>query len=175
MRNEPAFVPQGMHFFTVKLVDRSATTLVDHIDLLRAALRRTKALHPFEIVAMVVLPDHLHAIWRLPEQDQDYRLRWSLIKRDFAHVLAPTASVRLSRRITRERGIWQQRHWQHPIGGQEDLLQHIDYIHANPVKHGYVEQPEDWPYSSLHRYRQLTREDGVLVCEDRGPTRHPKS
>lgn len=169
MRSEPVFVPQGMQFFTVKLLDRSATTLVDHIELLRAALRRTKALHPFEIVAMVVLPDHLHAIWRLPERDQDYRLRWSLIKRDFAHGLAPVASVRLSRRLIRERGIWQQRHWQHPIDDLQDLLQLIDYIHANPVKHGYVDQAEDWPYSSLHRHRH-----DMLVCEDRGLIWTPK-
>ncbi|MES2821466.1 MAG: transposase [Pseudomonadota bacterium] len=150
-------VPAGLNFFTVRLADRSATTLVDHIDLLRDTLRQVKALHPFEIVAMVVLPDHLHAIWQLPEQDQEGRLRWNLIQRGFARALDPGEPVRLSRRISRARGLWQQRHWQLPIGHPDELLQRIEYIHSNPVKHGYVDHAEQWPYSSVHRFLQAQR------------------
>ncbi|MET1078559.1 MAG: transposase [Pseudomonas sp.] len=138
-------------FFTLRLADRSATTLVDHIGLLRTALRRVKLSDPFEIVAMVVLPDHLHAVWRLPPRDQDYRRRWALIKRTFAEALNPGQSVQLSRRLCRTPVIWQQCPWQQPIEGVDQLRQRIAYVHANPVKHGYVAHPEDWPYSSVHR------------------------
>ena len=93
----------GTFFFTVNLNDRSATLLVDHIDSLRAAIGQVKARHPFDILAMVVLPDHLHALWRLPEDDGDYPLRWSLIKAAFSRQLPPLETVNLSRSLKRER------------------------------------------------------------------------
>ena len=100
---------------------------------------------------MVVLPDHLHAIWRLPEGDANFPLRWSLIKAAFSRAVPKTEVIDLSRKMKRERGIWQRRYWEHQIRNDDDLAKHVAYIHFNPVKHGYVTQAVDWPYSSIHR------------------------
>ena len=142
----------GTFFFTVNLNDRSATLLVDHIDSLRAAIGQVKARHPFDILAMVVLPDHLHALWRLPEYDGDYPLRWGLIKAAFSRRLPPLETVQLSRRLKRERGVWQRRYWEHQIRDEQDLQRHRDYIHFNPVKHGHARSAVEWPYSSIHQH-----------------------
>lgn len=144
------------YFFTVVLQDRSARHLVDHIAELREAVRKVKQRHPFEIEAMVVLPEHLHAIWRLPADDADFSTRWMLVKQSFtralerqgAHPRQPSAS----RNRKGERSLWQRRFWDHRIRDEDDLARHIDYIHFNPVKHGWVMRARDWPYSSLHRY-----------------------
>lgn len=100
----------------------------------------------------MILPDYLHTIWTLPENDADYPKRWSLIKATFSRALPKTERIGPSRIARRERGIWQRRYWEHQIRDDLDLQRHIDYIHYSPVKHGYVTQASDWPYSSLHRY-----------------------
>jgi putative transposase len=98
------------------------------------------------------LPDHLHAIWTLPEDNSDFSTRWNLIKREFSRQL-PNASARSASQIAkREKGIWQRRFWEHVIRDEIDLVRHIDYIHFNPVKHGLVSQAVDWPHSSFHTY-----------------------
>jgi putative transposase len=96
------------------------------------------------------LPDHLHAIWTLPDGNGDFAVRWSLIKAHFSRAMPEGEPVSTSRRRRRERGIWQRRYWEHTIRDGADLARHIDYIHFNPVKHGYVEDVSDWPYSSFH-------------------------
>lgn len=149
------FVPGATYFFTVTLADRRRTVLTDNIDPLRAAFRETRLRHPFAIEAVVVLPDHLHAIWTLPEGEGDFAVRWSLIKASFSRSLPPGEPVSQSRRRRRERGIWQRRYWEHTIRDEDDLIRHIDYIHFNPVKHGYAEHVADWPYSSFHRMVRL--------------------
>ena len=164
MRYRRAQARGGTLFFTVALADRSRDLLVSHIDVLRTATRRVRLRHPFEIVAMVVLPDHLHAVWRLPEEDGDYAKRWSLIKAGFSRALPVEEAISASRLSRRERGIWQRRYWEHQIRDERDLQTHVDYVHHNPVKHGYVTRAVDWPYSSLHRYIRmgwLTAEWGV--------------
>lgn len=88
MRYRRARVPGGTYFFTVTLADRSQTLLTDHIEPLRQSIRSVRARHPFEILAMVVLPDHLHCIWQLPENDLDYPTRWALIKPAFSRQVA---------------------------------------------------------------------------------------
>ena len=146
-----AFAPGGCWFFTVNLLDRRRSLLVDHIDALRAATRRTKARHPFTIDAMVVLPDHIHAVWTLPEDDADFSLRWRLIKIAFAQAIPkrePRSPVRVARG---ERGIWQRRYWEHTIRDDQDFAAHMDYTHFNPVKHGLVQHPADWPHSSFRQ------------------------
>lgn len=142
----------GTYFFTVNLAERNSDLLVSHIDDLRAVTQAVKQVHPFAMLAMVVLPEHLHAIWRLPSGDADYPMRWSLIKAGFSRRLAKTESVHASRRAKRERGIWQRRYWEHQIRDETDLARHVDYIHYNPVKHGWVTRPVDWPHSTLHGY-----------------------
>jgi putative transposase len=152
MRYRRSRAPGGTWFFTVNLADRHADLLVRHIDDLRAAVETVKGRHPFSVVAMVVLPEHLHAVWRLPPGDGDYPLRWSQIKAGFSRRLPKTDRVGVSRRSKRERGIWQRRYWEHQIRDEADLARHVDYIHYNPVKHGWVERAADWPHSTLHGY-----------------------
>jgi putative transposase len=152
MRYRRTDVAGGTFFFTVNLADRSSRLLIDHIDLLRDAVRNVRRAHPFDFVAMVVLPDHLHAIWVLPAGDRDYPLRWSLIKSGFSRRLRMFEPISQPRRRKRERGIWQRRYWEHRIRDDADLERHVEYIHINPVKHGYVQAPVEWLYSSIHRY-----------------------
>jgi putative transposase len=142
----------GTYFFTLNLADRSSDLLVRHIDLFRVVLAQVKQAHPFALVAMVVLPEHLHAIWRLPEDDADYPMRWSLIKAGLSRRMEKDERISASRAAKRERNIWQRRYWEHQIRDESDLARHVDYIHYNPVKHGWVKQPIDWPHSTLHGY-----------------------
>jgi len=137
-------------FFTVALQDRGGRSLVDEVARLRNAVALTKAERPFHIDAWVVLPDHLHCVWTLPEGDRDYATRWRLIKSRFSMDL-PKGNVRRSHETRQERGIWQRRFWEHHIRGDGDMAAHVQYCWVNPVKHGLVERPEDWPYSSVHR------------------------
>ncbi len=144
-------IPGGCYFFTVNLLERNNTLLVDHIDLLRESIRLCKQKRPFHIDAFVVLPEHLHSIWTLPEGDTDFSNRWKMIKNHFSKGL-PKIERRSKIRLKRgERGIWQRRFWEHAIRDDRDYATHMDYIHFNPVKHGWVEQVIDWRYSSFHR------------------------
>ena len=146
-----AFVPGGSWFFTVTLLDRRSQLLTDRIDVLRDAISATRERYPFAIDAIVVLPDHIHAIWTLPDGQTDFSLRWRLIKSRFAKAL-PNVEHRSSVRKTRgERGIWQRRFWEHLIRSEADYARHVDYCYYNPVKHGYVARVCDWPHSSFHR------------------------
>lgn len=154
MQYRRCWVPGGTYFFTVNLADRKTDHLTRHIDVLRAAFRQVQRTHPFEITAMVVLPEHLHAIWVMPNDDYDFAGRWSLIKSRFSRQLPKDEWISRSREAKRERGVWQRRYWEHLIRDEEDLQRHVDYIHINPVKHGYVKRVADWPYSSFHRYVQ---------------------
>ena len=135
-------------FFTVNLARRRSTLLLDEVDRLRTAVRETKRDHPFRIEAWVVLPDHMHCVWRLPVGDGDFSMRWRLIKSRFSRGL-PMGPRRASHELRRERGVWQRRFWEHHIRDQADYWTHVRYCWLNPVKHGYVKRPEDWPYSSV--------------------------
>ena len=166
MRYRRANTPGATYFFTVNLADRSTGLLVHYVDMLREVMRIIQQRHPFEILAIVVLPDHLHAIWRLPSGDANFPMRWALIKAGFSRALPATEHIRASRKAKRERGIWQRRYWEHQIRDDVDLARHVDYIHINPVKHGYVARAVDWPYPSIHRYIErglLTRDWGADV------------
>jgi putative transposase len=149
------FVPGGTFFFTVNLAERRLRLLTEHIDKLRTAVRVARTTHPFTIEAIVVLPDHLHAIWALPEGDNDFATRWRLIKSAFSRALPKGERISESRRSKGERGIWQQRYWEHTLRDERDLARHMDYIHFNPVKHGHVSCVTDWPHSSFHRLVRL--------------------
>jgi putative transposase len=149
------FLAGASYFFTVNLADRGSRLLTDRIGLLRAAFRQTRSRHPFAIDAIVVLPDHLHAIWTLPDSDADFAVRWRLIKSTFSRALPQREGISASRIAKGERGIWQRRYWEHTLRDEEDLARHVDYIHFNPVKHGHVARVTDWPYSSFHRMVRL--------------------
>jgi putative transposase len=146
-----AFIAGASWFFTVNLLNRSQCLLVEHVGALREAVRETRRRFPFDIDAMVVLPDHIHAVWTLPEGDCDFPSRWRLIKTRLSRSIAPGEPLSMSRRIRGERGIWQRRYWEHLIRDERDYAHHIDYCWFNPVKHGLVANVEDWPFSSFHR------------------------
>ncbi|MFZ0424561.1 MAG: transposase [Xanthobacteraceae bacterium] len=149
------FLSGGSFFFTVNLAERRLRLLTDHIDLLRQAFRDVRRRHPFDIEAIVVLPDHLHAVWTLAEGDADFALRWRLIKTIFSRGLPASERISASRAGKAERGIWQRRYWEHTLRDEGDFARHVDYIHFNPVKHGHVTRVKDWPYSSFHRMVKL--------------------
>ncbi len=150
------YIPGSTWFFTVNLAERWGNhLLVEQIDSLRAAFRYVKKRKPFRMEAVVVMPDHLHCIWTLPEGDADFSIRWSLLKSHFSRAIPDGERISESRLKRRERGIWQRRFWAHLLTSQEDFNAHCDYIHWNPVKHGYVERVADWPHSSFDRFVRL--------------------
>jgi putative transposase len=151
-RYRRANVEGGVFFFTVALADRSSDLLVRRADRLREVYSSVHRSRPFETIAICILPDHIHAIWRLPEGDADFPLRWSLIKSGFSHGLSSAHNRSASKIARREKGLWQRRYWEHMIRDEADLGRHIDYIHFNPVKHGLVPRARDWPHSSFHRF-----------------------
>jgi putative transposase len=178
-------VPGASVCFTVALADRGAWTLVDHVEVLREAVRVTKAERRFRIDAWVVLPDHMHCVWTLPEGDADYSGRMAAIKARFTRAVASHRRVGFHPTMARDLGaearvvgvdggvephhtidgrprskskmakgdgrVWQRRFWEHHIRGDEAFAACIRYCWINPVKHGLVEHPKDWPYSSWHR------------------------
>ena len=132
------YVPGGTWFFTVNLQNRRSDLLTRHIDTLRASTQCVKRRKPFLINAWVILAEHMHCIWTLPENDTDYSGRWRDIKKTYTRMLGMS-------------GIWQPRFWEHTIRDVNDLRRHTDYIHINPLKHGYVTRVKEWPYSTFHR------------------------
>jgi putative transposase len=157
----------GYYFFTVVTYNRRRI-LTDPLArrCLRGAWQMTKEKTPFEDIALCLLPDHLHCLWRLPDGDSDFSLRWARIKAGFTRRYIRAGAVEShpsdSRDRKRERGIWQRRFWEHRIQDERDLQRHVDYIHFNPVKHGLVDRVEDWPWSSYHRY---VRDGLVAGCD----------
>ena len=140
------------YFFTLNLADRKNTLLVDEIDKLRNTLNKVKQERPYKLDAMVVLPDHIHAMWTLPVEDNDFATRWMLVKSGFSRQIPRGEKISKSRQSKGERGIWQRRYWEHLIRDEQDFEKHVDYIYFNPVKHGYVKRAAEWPYSSIHEY-----------------------
>ncbi|MDO9423486.1 MAG: transposase [Methylobacter sp.] len=147
------YMPGATWFFTVNLAERKGNRLlVENIDCLRNAFDIVKTRYPFRIDAVVILPDHLHCIWTLPPNDTDFSVRWGLIKATFSRTIEKGERISQSRQKRGERGLWQRRFWEHQIRDEADFHRHIDYIHWNPVKHGWVRQVADWPHSSFHAY-----------------------
>jgi putative transposase len=155
MRYRRAFVPGGSFFFTVVTATRRPLLAsAEAAEVLRMAFRVVRAKRPFEVDAMVVLPDHLHCIWTLPPNDADFATRWRLIKTWFTKQCDPSLRSPPNRaRMTKhEQALWQHRYWEHLLRDEEDFARHVEYIHYNPVKHGYAQAPMDWPYSSFRRF-----------------------
>ena len=152
-----ARVPGGTYFLTI-VTYRRRPILADagDLDCLRLALKQVMREAPFEILAAVVLPDHIHFLWNLPRGDVDYSRRVGRMKVHFTRSMSGTgcrtSSTNRSRREHRERAVWQRRFWEHTIEDEEDFERHLDYIHYNPVKHDLVSCPHLWPYSSFIRW-----------------------
>ena len=150
-------IPGGTWFFTVNLLERRQRLLTEQFDLLRNGIARTKRKYPFRLDALVVLPDHLHAVVTLPPGDDDFPTRIRLIKTRFAKSLPKTERLSAVRQEKGERGIWQRRYWEHYIRDERDLRNHIAYCYYNPVKHKHVTRMKDWPHSTYHRDVRLGR------------------
>lgn len=144
-------IANASYFLTLTLRDRRSSLLVDHVDALREAFREARQQRPFDTIAVVVMPDHLHWLCALPEGDADFSSRVRLIKRGFTLGLL-ASGLALQRDARGEYRLWQRRFWEHTIRDDEDRQRHVDYIHYNPVKHGLVGAVRDWPHSSFHRF-----------------------
>jgi putative transposase len=146
MRYRRVRIAGAAYFFTVVAAQRRPVFLDDRaVRLLGEAMRKVRAVRPFRTEAICVLPDHLHCIWQMPPEDADYSTRWRLIKTHFARTYGNGAA----------NSPWQKRFWEHLIRDDDDFRSHVDYIHYNPVKHGYVQRAVDWPCSSFHRWVRL--------------------
>lgn len=150
----------GTYFFTVKTADCVPIFQNEQARrILRRSFIETRRRFPFENWAVVLLPNHLHCIWMLPSDDADYSRRWSMIKRLFSKEWlgsgASGVEISESRRRHRELGVWQRRFWEHTIRNDEELYVYRDYIHLNPVMHGYVNDPLEWAWSSVHRHLKM--------------------
>ncbi|MFH1137960.1 MAG: transposase [Pseudomonadota bacterium] len=152
--------PYKTFFFTVVTYNRQQILCEPESRImLREALEKVRALYPFRIDAWVLLPEHLHCIWTMPENDYDFSKRWGMVKKEFTarYQTIKDKQIKIvkgadSRNKRRESFIWQRRFWEHAIRDQNDFNHHCDYIHYNPVKHSLVEEPREWPYSTVNRF-----------------------
>jgi len=161
-----ANIEGACYFFTVNTLRRQPILVDEPIRIaLRKAIEAVRVGLPFTIDAWVLLPDHLHCLWTLPRGDADFATRWKLIKTKVTQQCGSSFfrdEFITARRSKKGQGsIWQNRYWEHQIRDDNDFEQHANYIHWNPVKHGYVERVADWPYSSFHRYVQI----GIYPCD----------
>jgi putative transposase len=147
----------GTYFFTVNTLSRQTFLLDGAVRAaLRAGINLVRESYPFTIEAWVLLPDHLHCLWTLPPDDWDFSTRWRVIKRTVTQRCGDRLhrpEFLTARRAQRMQStLWQHRYWEHLIRDEQDYQRHVDYIHWNPVKHGYVKRAGDWPHSTFHRY-----------------------
>ena len=147
---------KGATFFFTVVTHGRERTLCDNttVETIKRAFIHVKAKFPFVIDAFVLLPDHIHCVWTLPENDSDFSKRWRLIKSYYTRRCSAAQAGMLTPSMATkgERTIWQRRFWEHTIVDEDDFRKHVEYIHYNPVKHGLVKSPKDWPYSSFHRH-----------------------
>lgn len=167
-----AYIPGSTVFLT--WVTHRRTPLFNHphnITRFRQAVSQTKAEATFEIVAAAILPDHVHFIWTLPDDDSNYSKRVGRIKVLFTRTLrrkqTQSDNISESRRKHRESDVWQRRFWEHTICTEEELAHYLDYVHYNPVKHGLVSCPHQWPHSSFQKWidEGHYRNDWACQCE----------
>jgi putative transposase len=159
------------YFFTLVSYERRPILCYEPIrNVLRLAVQYVRARRPFDIDAWVLMPDHLHCIWTLPEGDADYSMRWAQIKRTVSRFCGPDMRTRhpvsKSRRKHRDSVIWQRRFYEHQIVDEGDYERHVDYVHFNPVRHGHAESVGAWPFSTFHRYVRA----GILAADWGGST-----
>jgi putative transposase len=155
MKYRRARTKGGTFFFTVVTYKRKPIlTETDNVEILRESFKNRMSTHPYKIDAFVLLPDHIHCMWTLPDGDNDFSSRWRLVKSDFTRRCDDNFK-RIpfgSQADKKEQMIWQRRFWEHQIRDEKDFQKHVEYIHYNPVKHKYVSSPKDWPFSSFHKH-----------------------
>ena len=153
------YCPGGTYFFTVALARTCEINLLGHLDVLRRSWAETLQEHPFKARAVVILPDHLHTVWTLPDGDADFSIRWRKIKARFSRSLTHPAPPNTSAKRRGEAGIWQRRFWDHVIRDEADLKLRLAYCWSDPVRHGLAGKPADWVPSSIHREIRAGRLD----------------
>ena len=154
------YIPGSMVFFTVVTYKRQPfLTSQKARRCLRTSWQSVCREYPFKVVALILLPDHIHCIWQMPEKDADFSKRWGLIRKGFTQVfqdfLCPNLNITKSRVKRREGAVWQRRFWDHVIRDDKDFENHLNYIHYNAVKHGLVNNPRDWPWSTFHQFVKM--------------------
>ena len=163
MRYRRTRVCGATYFFT--LVTHERTRLFSDtrvVDAWYEATAKIRATRPFTTDAEVILPDHIHTMWELPDGDDDYPTRIRLVKSAFTRAMRRVADhpvLSASRKRKGEREVWQRRYWEHLIRDEADFEAHLDYIHSNPVKHGLVAKPIDWPHSTFRHWVEKGRYD----------------
>lgn len=167
----------GEYFF-ITLVTRNRMQLFHDESarrLLHIAIKETQLQRPWKMDAIVLMPEHIHMLWIMPQNDNDYSTRISILKRKFTNTYLGSggreASVPEGQKKRRLHGVWQQKFWEHTIKDAKDYNMHLDYIHTNPVRHGYVEKPKDWPWSSFNRHVK----DGHYESDWQGRTDLPEN
>jgi putative transposase len=171
------YVPGGTFFFTVVTHHRRPILTGELARrCLHDAFERVRADRPFDLVAIALLPEHLHAIWTLPTGDSGYPIRWTQIKEAFTRRYleaggeeAPPSDSRVRRR---EWGVWQRRYWEHTVRDEADLKRCVDYVHFNPKKHAHVANVRDWPWSSFHRFVAMGEYTANWGADDPTPGYH---
>jgi putative transposase len=158
------YLAGGTYFFTAVIYRRRRLLTTNRgRQCLRQALHEIRQKWPFQIVAIVLLPDHLHTVWTLPRGDARYPLRWRRVKEEFTRRFLKSGGTELlqseSRKSHGQRGIWQRRYWEHTVCDEDDLKRCVDYVHWNPNKHRFVSDVKDWPWSSFHRFVKLGEYD----------------
>jgi len=164
------YEPGGLFFFTIVTHHRRKLFLNEKArSYLHYSIRQVQMKYPFEIIAVVLLPEHLHCIWKLPDGDENFSTRWACIKKEFSKIWIASGgnetAISEARRKHRESGIWQRRFWEHRIKNEEDFINHINYIHYNPVKHGLVWCPHQWKHSSFHRWAKAEYYKSNWLCD----------
>ena len=150
----------GSFFFTLVTFNRLPIFTAEPARaILHSAWIEVQERFPFQTDAVVLLPDHIHCIWTLPDGNGNFSARWNAIKRLFTQgylvQIGPGETRNASRQKRGEAAVWQRRFWEHMLRDNVDLNRHLDYIHYNPVKHGLVKKAGDWPWSSFHRYVKM--------------------
>jgi len=154
------YAPGGTYFFTAVSYGRRPFLTSDAARrCLRNAIRETRARWPFNVIAVVLLPDHWHTVWSLPAEDDNFSLRMQKVKEGFTKAYVKIArsadEVAIARPERGQRTVWQPRFWEHTVRDEADLKRCVDYVHWNPAKHGFVRRVADYPWSSFHRYVKM--------------------
>lgn len=157
MTNIRRYFSEGNVYFLTHVTHNHTPLLVDHFGLWHQAIDIISQVSSFDIIAWVVLPDHVHLLVDPGEENLSLLMR--RLKLSFSSLYRRQADLRYGR-------AWENRFWDHVIRNQDDMNRHIDYIHYNPVKHGLVTDPFAWKRSSFHDYHDrgyYQRDWGVLL------------
>ena len=156
MNYRRAFVPNGYLHIIITSYDRKPI-FIENIDILRTAFKNTKTIYEFEIIAICVLPNHIHLILH-PNNIEQYPQIISSIKHYFSRnvgQVCPTDNLKIGYKNKREKGIFQRRYWEHTIRTEQDFYRHLDYIHYNPIKHNLVKSSKDYKYTTFEKFVKL--------------------